>query len=147
MVPRIFPPRGLGPVLDGGGGDEGPMVAQEVPTGGAVRQDIFGDQPGGALLDAAGVLAVGQSQVGKIDGEATATAQAAMAGESDEQIDGPFGAGIAEVMQDAAGHGVSPGAAATARAGAGGPVAVAPLDARFGQVFDAGDAFGDVRDV
>jgi len=123
------------------------MVTPEVPTGGAVGQAVFSDQPDGALLDATGVLAVGQSQVGKIGGKATATTEAAMAGESDEQINGPFGASIAEVMQGTAGHGVASGAVATAPAGARRPVATATLDARFGQVFDAGDAFGDIRDI
>jgi hypothetical protein len=99
------------------------------------------------LLDATGVLAVGQSQVGKIGGEATATAEAAMAGEGDQQIDGAFGPSIAEVVEGARAHGIAAGAVTTARAGSRWPVAAAPLDAWLGQVFDASDALGDIRDI
>src|SRR4051812_6410981 len=60
--------RCLDPVLDGGGGDEDAVVAPEVPTGGLVGEAIFGDQTDRPLLDAAGVLAVRQSQVGEITG-------------------------------------------------------------------------------
>ena len=116
----IFFPGGLDPVLDGGVGDEDAVVAPEVPTGGLVGQAIFGDQTDGPLLDTAGVQAVGQSQVGEITGEATATAEAAMAGEGDHQIDGAVGAGIAEVMQGPGAHGIAAGAVASS-AGRGAP--------------------------
>jgi hypothetical protein len=118
-----------------------------VPAGVAVGQAIFGDQTDGQLLDAAGVLAVGPSQVGEITGEATATAEAAMTGESDNQVNGLAGPSIAEVMQGAAAHGVATGAMETARARARRPVAAAPLDAWLGQVFDTSDALSDIRDI
>jgi hypothetical protein len=70
-----------------------------------------------------------------------------MAGEGEDQIDGAVGPSIAEVVEDAGAHGVATGAVATARAGARWPVAAAPLDARLGQVFDTGDALGDIRDI
>jgi len=130
--------------LDGGVGNEDAVVTPEVPTGVAVGQAVFGDQTDGPLLHAAGVLAVGQSQVRDIDGETTAAAEAAMAGESDNQL---HGAGIAEVMEDAAAHGVATGAVVTTRATPGRPVTAAPLDARLGQVFDTSDALTDIGDI
>jgi hypothetical protein len=36
---------------------------------------------------------------------------------------------------------------ATARAKSRRPVATVPLDTRLGQVFDTGDALGDIRDI
>ncbi len=123
------------------------MVAPEVPTGVAVGQAIFGDQTDGSLLEAAGVEAVGQSQVGNVTGEATATAEAAMAGESDNQIDGAVGPCITEVMEGTGTHGVATGAVATVRTRARRPVATVSLNARLGQVFDTGDPLGDVRNI
>jgi hypothetical protein len=99
------------------------------------------------LLDTTGVLAVGQSQVGDITGEATATVEAAMAGDSDNQVDGAVGPSITEVMEGTGAHGIATGAVATARAGSRRPVAAAPLDARLGQVFDTSNALGDIRDI
>lgn len=123
------------------------MVAPQVPRGGAVVQAILGDQTDGHVLDAAGVLTVGQSQIGEIDGEAAATAGAAMAGESDHQIDGVTGPGVTEVMHGAGAHDVATGAVGTARAASRGPVAAATLEARLGQVFDTGDTLGDIGDI
>jgi hypothetical protein len=112
-----------------------------------VGQAIFGDKTDGPLLDTTGVLAVGQSQVGDITGEATATVEAAMAGDSDNQVDGAVGPSITEVMEGTGAHGIATGAVATARAGSRRPVAAAPLDARLGQVFDTSNALGDIRDI
>jgi hypothetical protein len=120
------------------------MVAPEVPTGVAVGQAIFGDQTDGSLLEAAGVEAVGQSQVGNVTGEATATAEAAMAGESDNQIDGAVGPCITEVMEGTGTHGVATGAVATVRTRARRPVATVSLNARLGEVLDTSDALGDI---
>jgi hypothetical protein len=112
-----------------------------------VGQAIFGDKTDGPLLDTTGVLAVGQSQVGDITGEATATVEAAMAGDSDNQVEGAVGPSITEVMEGTGAHGIATGAVATARAGSRRPVAAAPLDARLGQVFDTSNALGDIRDI
>jgi hypothetical protein len=123
------------------------VVPPEVPGGCSVGQAVFGDKADGPLLDATGVLAVGQGQVGNIGGEATATVEAAMAGERDHQIDGAFGPSIAEVVEGARANGVATGAVTTARAGSRRPIAAAPLDAWLGQVFDVSDALGDIRDI
>jgi hypothetical protein len=63
-VVRIFFPRGFDPVLDGGIRDEDVVVAPQVPTGDLIRQTVLGHQADSQLLDAAGVQAFGQSQVG-----------------------------------------------------------------------------------
>ncbi|SRR5579884_1366952 len=86
MHASFSPPRGLDPVLEGGVGDEDAVVTPQVPTGGLVGHAVFGDQTDGPLLDTVGVAAVRQSQVGNIDGEATVTAEAAMARERDHQV-------------------------------------------------------------
>jgi hypothetical protein len=147
MCVRLFPPGGLDPVLDGGEGDEDPVVAPEVPAGGLVGQAVFGDQADSPLLDTARVLTVRQSQVGNITGEAAATAGAAMAGEGDDQIDGAIGPGISEVMEGTASDGIAAGAMATARAGARRPIAAAPLEAGLGQVFGPSGTLGDIRNI
>jgi hypothetical protein len=123
------------------------MITPQVPAGELVGQTIFGDEPDGSLLDAAGVAAIGQSQVGEVTDEAAATAEAAMTGESDHQLNGAVGPSIAEIMEGADTDGIAAGAVATAWAGSRWPVATAPLDARLGQVFDTGDALGDIRDI
>jgi hypothetical protein len=70
-----------------------------------------------------------------------------MAREGDNQVNRTVGPGIPEVMEGTRAHGIAAGAVATARARSCRPVAPAPFDARLGQVFDTGDALGDIRDV
>src|SRR5438034_279011 len=125
MLSTFFFPSRFDPVLDGGVGDEDAVVTPEVPTGVAVGQAIFCDKTDGALLDAAGVQAVGQSQIRDVTGEAAPAVEAAMAGESDDQVKGAVRAGVAEVMQGARAHGIATGAVTTAGAGARRPVATA----------------------
>jgi hypothetical protein len=146
MLAIFFFPGRLDPVLDGGVGNEDTVIAPQVPTGNLVGQAIFGDETDGPLLDSTGVPAVRQSQVGNVTGEA-ATAEAAMAREGDNQVNGTVGPSITEVMEGAATDAVATGAMATARAGSRRPVTTAPLDARLGEVFNAGDALGNIRDV
>jgi len=145
-APHFFPRR-LDPVLDGGVGDEDAVIAPQVPTGSLVGQAIFSDQTDGPLLDTARVSAVRQSQVGDVDGKATATPEATMARESDHQVNRAVGPSITEVVEGTQAHGIATGAVATARAASRWPVATAPLDPRFGQVFDTRDALGGVGDI
>jgi hypothetical protein len=118
-----------------------------MPTGCSVGQALFGDETDGPLLDATGIQAVGQSQVGDVTGKATATAEAAMAGEGNNQIDGLVGPGVTEVIEGARAHSIATCTVVTPRAGPGRPVAAAPPDARLGQVLDTSDALGDIRDI
>jgi hypothetical protein len=147
MLSIFFSPGRLHPILDGGPGDKDAVVTPEVPTGCSVGQAVFGNKTDSQLLDAAGVQAVGQRQVGHVTGEATTAVEAAMAGESDDQVNGAVRAGIAEVMEGTSAHGIATGAVTTAPAGSRRPVATAPFDARLGQVFDTRDALGDIRDI
>src|SRR5262245_58494993 len=147
MLARFFPPGGLDPVLDGGKGDEDSVIAPEVPTGGLVGQSVLGDQSDGQILDSAGVVALGQGQVGQVGGEVEVAAGAVMPREADDQVDGASGAAVAQVVQSARGAGVASRTAAAVRAKAGGVVAAAPFDAGLGQVLDAADALGGVGDV
>jgi len=87
MLSIFFFPSRLHPVLNGGIGDEDAVVAPQVPTGGLVGQTIFRHQTDRQLLDAAGVLAFGQGQVGQIDAEATITVGAIVFGVGDPKID------------------------------------------------------------
>ena len=77
-VAWIFSPRVLHPVLDGGVGDEDAMISPQVPTGRPIRQTVLRDEAHGQLLDATGVEALGECEVGQVGGEVAATGSAAM---------------------------------------------------------------------
>src|SRR5262245_39789809 len=147
MAARSFFPRGLDPVLDGGVGDEDPVVAPQVPTGGLIRQAVLSHQPDGQSLDAAGVQALGQGQVGQIDAEAATAAGAAMFGVGDDKIDGAVRARVAQVVQRPRGNRVAASAVAATAAPPRRVVAAAALDTWPGKVLDPGNALGDVGDV
>jgi hypothetical protein len=144
MLSTFFFPSRLDPVLDGGVGDKDAVIAPQVPTGDLVGQAVFGDETDGPLLDPAGIVAVGQSQVRNVTGEAAAAVEAAMAGESDHQVHGAVGPSIPEVMEGTGSDSIAAGAVATARAGSRRPVATTSLEARLGEVFDTSDALGDI---
>jgi len=147
IVARLFFPRVLDPVLDGGVGDEDPMITPEVPTGGAIRQSVLDDQTDGQPLDAAGIQALGRGEVGQVGGEATAATATAMPREGNEQVAGPLGAGIAEVMEATCIQGIAAGTPTTAWARPRGVVAGTPFETRRGEVFDPRDAFGGVGHI
>ena len=67
MQSAFFFPGRLDPVLDGGKGDENPVIAPEVPGRRLVGQAILGDEADGQLLDTAGVKALGQGQVTQVN--------------------------------------------------------------------------------
>jgi hypothetical protein len=123
------------------------VVAPEVPAGVAVGQAVLGDQADSQALDAEGVAAVGQGQVGEVGGEAQAAGGAAVTRERDHQLDGPLAAGITEVVEGAPAEAVASGTSAAARAAAAGPVTTDLPDARPGKVLDARDALGRVGDI
>jgi hypothetical protein len=147
MQAIFFFPSRLDPVLDGGVGNEDAVIAPQVPTGNLVGQAIFSDQTDGPLLDTTSVSAVRQCQVGEIDGKAAATVEAAMTRESDNQVNRTIGTRITEVVEGTRAHGIATSTMATARAASRRQAATAPLDPRFGQVFDTRDALTDVRDI
>src|SRR5579884_90941 len=111
----FFPP-GLDPVLDRGVGDEGAMIPPEAPTGGAVRQAILDDQPDGGVDDPAGVMAAAIGQVGHVGVEVLPAAGAVVPGVEDDDVAGPAGEGVAEVVEGAAAPTIAVGAVAAPRA-------------------------------
>jgi hypothetical protein len=147
MLPIFFFPGRLDPVLDGGVGDEDEVVTPQMPTGGLIGQAVFDHQANRHALDAAGVQALGQGQVGEIDAETATAVGATMLGVGDHKIDRVARVGVAQVVQRARGDGVAAGAAATEPATARSVIAAATFDPRLGKIFDPGNAFSDSGDV
>src|SRR5262249_56682155 len=87
MASSFFSPGGLDPVLDGGEGDEDPVVAPQVPLGRLVRQPALGDEPDGQVLDAAGVAALGPGPGGQLGRGEEVTVGGVMAGEGGAEGD------------------------------------------------------------
>ena len=92
---------GLHPVLDGGEGDEDPMVSPEVPTGGLIGQAVLHDQPNGQRHDPMGIEGLGRGQVGHVGGEIVAALSAVMLGIGELDVAGPAPQRVAEIMQGA----------------------------------------------
>ena len=123
------------------------MVTPEVPTGGLIGQAILGHQADGQFLNAAGVVALGQGQVGQVGGEVEVAVTAVVAGESDNEVHGVAGTRVAQVVQGPRRNGVAAGAKAAAGATTGLVVTAAAFDTGLGKILDAGNALGDVGDV
>jgi hypothetical protein len=134
----FFPP-GLDPVLDCGRGDEDAVLTPEAPTGGAIRSTVLDDPPDGRVDDAAGGVTAGVGQVGPVGIEVPATAGARVLGGDQDEVAGPPGEGIAEVVEGPSGPTIAVGAMATARAGAPPVISALAADLGLGQVLDAGD--------
>jgi hypothetical protein len=142
----FFPP-GLDPVLDRGVGDEDPMIAPEAPAGGLIRQAVLDDEADRRGDDAFGVVAAGGGQVGAVGVEVLAALRAEVLGVGQDQVAGPPGDEVAEVVERALGDTVAVGAVATAGTGPSSEVAAALADLGFWQVLDAGDALGGIGQV
>jgi len=123
------------------------VVPPEVPTRRLVGQAVLGHQADSQLLDAAGVEAFGQSEVGQIDAEVTIAVGTTMLGVADHENDGTVRARPAQVVQGARGSRIAPGAMAAALAPACRVVAASAFDTRLGKILDAGDTLGDIGDV
>src|SRR5262245_4475842 len=104
----FFPP-GLHPVLDGGEGDEDPMVAPEMPTGGLIGEAVLHHQPDGQGHDPVSVAGLGRGQVGQVGREVVAAPSAMMLRVGEPDLAGPAPHRVAEIMQGA-GKGPVPGA-------------------------------------
>ena len=67
---RLFFPRGLDPILNGGPRNKNAVVApREVPTGHAIGHVVLNDQSHGRLLYPVGILALERGEVGLIGRE------------------------------------------------------------------------------
>jgi hypothetical protein len=99
------------------------------------------------VLDAVGVVALGEGKVGHVGVEAASATGAAVLGVGDDEVDRPAAAGIAQVMESSLGHAAAAGRVATARTAAPQVVAAALLPVRGGQVLHSRDSFGDIGDI
>jgi hypothetical protein len=142
----FFPP-GLDPVLDRGPGDEDAVIAPEAPTGRLIREAVLDDEADRRGDDAFGVMTAGRGQVGAVGVEVPAALRAEVLGVGQDQVAGPPGDEIPEVVEGALEDPVAVGAVAAA--GARTPPIVAAASAEFGlgQVLDAGKALGRVGEV
>src|SRR3954452_6933560 len=96
----FFPP-GLDPILDRGVGDEHAVVAPQGPSGGAVGQAVLDDQADGSVDDPVGVVTAGVGQVGHVGVEVPAALRAEVPGVEHNEVAGPTGEGVAEVVEGA----------------------------------------------
>jgi hypothetical protein len=104
MRAKFFFPGGLDPVLDRRPGDEDPVVAPQVPTGRSIRQSIFDDHAYGRPLDAMGIVALRQCQVGHVGIEGASAVGAAVFGVGNYDVDRAASAGVAEIMEGPGSH-------------------------------------------
>ena len=118
----FFPP-GLDPVLDRGVGNEDPMIAPEAPAGGLVGQAILDDEADRRGDDTPGIVAAGSGQVGAVGVEVPAALRAEVPGVEHNEVAGPTGEGVAEVVEGATAPAIAVGTVLTSRAG---PAAVVP---------------------
>ena len=109
------------------------MFAPEGPTGGAIGQAILDDQSDGGVDDASGVVAAGVGEVGHVGVEVLAAAGAIMLGVDQDDVAGPPGEGIAQVVEGAACQAVAVGAMAAARAGPPAVISALAGDLGLGQ--------------
>ena len=92
-------------------------------------------------------MTAGVGQVGHVGVEVPAAAGAVVPGVEHDEVAGPAGAGIAEVVEGTAAPTIAVGAVAAPRAGPAAIVAAAEADVGLGQVIDAGDALGGIGSV
>jgi hypothetical protein len=120
------------------------MIAPEAPAGGLIREAVLDDEADRRGDDAFGVVAAGSGQVGAVGVEVPAALRAEVLGVGQDQVAGPPGDEIPEVVEGALEDPVAVGAVAAA--GARTPPIVAAASAEFGlgQVLDAGKALGRV---
>src|SRR5215813_3506783 len=89
----------LDPVLDRGKRDKDPVVAPEVPAGGAVRQAILDNEPHGEGHHAVGVVTARWGQIGEVRAKVLATLRTVMLGIGHQQITRTPHVEIPHIMQ------------------------------------------------
>src|SRR5262249_59301816 len=118
-----------------------------MPGGRAVGQPVFDHQADRQGNDTLSVVAAGRGEVGAIGAEMAAASDAVVPGVGDAQHTRSVAEQGAEVMQRALPACVAVTGTATARAATAAPVPRAPPDEGRGEVFNARDSLGTVRDV
>jgi len=142
-----FFPRRLDPVLDRGERHENPVISPQVPTGCPIWQVVLHDQPDRSLLDAMGVLALGQGQVVHIGVEASPARGALMFGVGEVNLQRSPATGIAHVAQDTLGLSVASRLRPAEGATSATPTSVTLLDKGRGQVLRLQDPFRHIRNI
>ena len=120
------------------------MFSPEGPAGGAIRQAILNDEADGGVDDASGVVAAGVGEVGHVGVEVLAAAAAVVRRAEQDDVAGPTGEGVPQIVEGAAGDPIAVGAVAAPRAGAPPVVAATDADLGLGQVLGSIDAEGRV---
>jgi hypothetical protein len=123
------------------------MIPPEAPTGGLIRQAVLDDEADRRGDDPPGVVAAASGQVGAVGVEVLATLSAVVLRVGQEEVAGPSGNQITEVVEGSLKDPVAVGAVATTRAGLAAVVAAAVADLGLGQVLDAGDAFSGIGQI
>jgi hypothetical protein len=116
------------------------MATPEGPFGGAIGKAVLDDQPDGGVDDPAGVMAAGGGQVGGVGVEVLATGSAVVLRAEKDDVAGPLGEGVAQVVEGAADEPIAGGAVPAMRARAPAVVAAADADVGLGQVLGPSDA-------
>ena len=118
-----------------------------MPTGTAVMQAVFDDQPDGGSHNPKCVMAFRQGEVVHGGIEVGATTGTTMLGVRDEQQAWPVEERVSEVVEMPGGGAEAIGAASTGRTAASPEVTTAWKDLRCRQILDAGDAFRDIAGI
>jgi hypothetical protein len=116
------------------------MVAPEGPFGGAIGEAVLDDQPDGGVDDPSGVMAAGGGQVGGVGVEVLAAGAAIVLRAEQDDVAGPLGEGVAQVVEGAADEPIAVGAVPAMRARAPAVVAAADADVGLGQILGTSDA-------
>jgi hypothetical protein len=133
--------------LDGGEGDENPMVTPQMPAGSLIRQAILHDEAYGQRNNTMGVMGFGQSIVGHVGVEVFATGSAVMLGVGDVNIPRTPQYEISNVVQNALPRSIPVARLAALRTRPMLEVATSGYDFRFGQIFRLGDSLCGVRKI
>jgi hypothetical protein len=123
------------------------VIPPQIPTGGLIGESVLAHQSYGHILDTTGVQTLGACQVREVDGETPATGEAPVSGEGHDQINGPSGAWVPQIVQRAGIGGVTAGRVIATRTPTRTDVARASVDVRLGEVFGLGNPLGGVRNV
>jgi len=133
--------------LDSGTGDEHPVIAPEVPTGGPGGHAIFDHHPHRQVQHAVGVMATGWGESGESDVAILLTIRARMRRVRHEEITGATGGDSAQVVQEPLVSLVARGELATARAGRLLVVTAIKSQLRCWEVLDIDHSLGGVWHV
>jgi hypothetical protein len=123
------------------------VIAPEAPTGRLIRQAVLDDQADGQLDDPLRGVTSGGGQVAAVGVEVPAAAGAVMLGVGQDDVAGPPGGQVAEVVEGPLKDPVAVGAMAAMQAGAASIVAATLAELGPRQVLDAGDPLGGIGQI